>query len=265
MSSLYATPREVTDLSQCWFYHTADLPGFGQVKGQWDLRQRIDSYLGHVDFRGKRVLDVGAASGFLTFYMEERGADVVSYDLSDICSWDFVPFAGSDVGALQAGNRAHIRRLNNSYWLAHRARKSHAKLVHGTAYEIPEEIGPVQIAVFGSILLHLRDPFLALQRALQITTDTVIVAEVIPRRQFYHVLLGRWCKPAMTFLPRIDGHQHVGTWWSIPASAVQAYLAVLGFEETRVEYHKQMFEGASRLLYTVVGRRTRSPPRQPEG
>jgi hypothetical protein len=34
------------------------------------LRKTIDDYLGHFDFRGKRALDVGAASGF-TFEMEK--------------------------------------------------------------------------------------------------------------------------------------------------------------------------------------------------
>src|SRR5262245_36356241 len=69
-NGLYAQPREVTELSDCWFYHTADIPGHGCVQGQWDLRPNIDRYLGGVNFHGKRVLDVGAASGFLTFNME---------------------------------------------------------------------------------------------------------------------------------------------------------------------------------------------------
>jgi predicted nicotinamide N-methyase len=38
----------------------------------------VDPYLGNFDFVGKRVLDVGAASGFLTFEMEKRGAEVVA-------------------------------------------------------------------------------------------------------------------------------------------------------------------------------------------
>jgi hypothetical protein len=65
----------VANVEECAFYHHMDLPGLKEVEG-WDLRKTIDEYLGHLDFRGKRVLDVGAAGGFLTFEMKKRGAEV---------------------------------------------------------------------------------------------------------------------------------------------------------------------------------------------
>jgi hypothetical protein len=69
----YASPRSPA-LHSCDFYHVMDLPGVGQVGGQWDLRGRVDDYLGHVELRGKRILEIGPASGFLTVEMEKRGA-----------------------------------------------------------------------------------------------------------------------------------------------------------------------------------------------
>ena len=81
-SSVYAEPRTVTDLEECYFYHSMEIPGYGLVEGPWDLRGGVDDYLGNVDLNGKRVLEVGTASGFLCFTMEGRGADVVAYDLS---------------------------------------------------------------------------------------------------------------------------------------------------------------------------------------
>ena len=65
--SPYAEPRAVASLDECYFYHTMDVPGHGTIKGEWDLRGRVDDYLGNFDFSGKRVLDVGAASGILSF------------------------------------------------------------------------------------------------------------------------------------------------------------------------------------------------------
>jgi 2-polyprenyl-3-methyl-5-hydroxy-6-metoxy-1,4-benzoquinol methylase len=76
----YAEPLHVKNVAECYFYHHMDLPGLKEVGKGWDLRKTIDDYLGHFDFRGKRVLDVGTASGFLTFEMEKRGAEVVSFD-----------------------------------------------------------------------------------------------------------------------------------------------------------------------------------------
>ena len=80
--SIYAPPQQVDDPAACIFYHAMNLPGIGSVSGDWDLRDTMDEYLGHFDFQGKRCLDIGSASGYLTFEMERRGArEVVSVDL----------------------------------------------------------------------------------------------------------------------------------------------------------------------------------------
>src|SRR5207249_7736437 len=55
----------------------------------WDLRGGVDEYLGKVAFEGQRVLEIGPASGFLTFEMEKRGADVVSVEVTEEHGWDF--------------------------------------------------------------------------------------------------------------------------------------------------------------------------------
>ena len=81
-STGYATPWHVDGPEQCLFYHSMDLPGMGTQIGAWDLRNCTDSYLGYQDVRDRRVVDVGAASGFLSFEMEKRGASVVAFDVS---------------------------------------------------------------------------------------------------------------------------------------------------------------------------------------
>ncbi len=159
----FAPARHVEDLSDCVFYHSIDIPGYGTVEGQWDLRPGVEQYLGRFDFKGKRALDIGTASGFLTFHAERAGADVISFDLSEDWPWDIVPFSGANLGEIDAARRAIMRRVNNGYWLCHRAFRSRAKVVYGAVYDIPEAIGPVDVAIYGSILLHLRDPFLALR------------------------------------------------------------------------------------------------------
>ena len=40
---LYAQPRHVESLDDCWFYHTTDVPGHGTVPGNWDLRGRVET------------------------------------------------------------------------------------------------------------------------------------------------------------------------------------------------------------------------------
>jgi hypothetical protein len=166
--SVYTDARSVTDLKDCYFYHTMYLPSIGKIEGDWDLHN-LSSYLGEVNFKGRRVLDVGCASGVLSFYMEKQGAEVVSFDLDERGSWDMVPFAkGLGLELMCELRKSSIRKLNNAYWLAHRLLDSRSQVVYGNVYDIPEAIGPVDIAVYGSILLHMRDPFLALQSGLKL-------------------------------------------------------------------------------------------------
>jgi hypothetical protein len=177
---IYASPRVVTDLTQCYFYHTIDLPELSLIEGNWDLRAGLHEYLGNFDFRGKRVLDVGAANGILSFSMEKYGAEVISFDLDEHDDWDIVPFANwTDYKHISNVHKMMVDRLNNAYWFCHRLNKSQAKVVYGNVYNIPEEMGPVDVAVYGSILLHLRDPFLALQNGLRLTREAVIVTEAL--------------------------------------------------------------------------------------
>jgi hypothetical protein len=259
-TSIYAEPRTVTDLEECYFYHSMEIPGYGLVKGPWDLRGGVDDYLGGVDLRDKRVLEVGTASGFLCFTMEGRGADVVAYDLSDKQSWDVVPYAQYDHDSFESDRREHLLKLNNSWWLAHRAFESSAKVVYGTVYEIPEEIGPVQVATFGNVLRHFRDPFLALERGLRLTTETVIVTENPSLRYSLPQMAVSLLKPNMAFLPNFERVQPRESWWHFTPAVIKQMLGVLGFEDTKVDYHVQRFAGKRKPLFTVVGRRTKSLP-----
>jgi hypothetical protein len=79
----FAVHPALPALSECSFYHTMDLPGYGLIEGEWDFRKTAGTYLGGVNFAGKRVLDVGTTDGFLCFYAEQQGArEVVGVDLS---------------------------------------------------------------------------------------------------------------------------------------------------------------------------------------
>jgi hypothetical protein len=264
---VYATPRIVTDLRDCYFYHTIDLPGYGLINGEWDLRAGIRAYLGNVDLRGKRVLEVGTANGFIGFHMEREGAEVVAYDLSEKQDWDVVPFAGYDHEAFAAARKAHIDKLNNAFWLGHRAMQSSSRVVYGDVYSIPSEIGPVDVSTFGSILLHLRDPFLALQRALRLTRETVIVtdgwglSDLPDHLPFYRKLLpGPLRRPAMKFLPEWETCRSKETWWRLSPELVKQFLGVLGFGRTEVSYHTQGCGNGKGRLFTVVGHRTAGGP-----
>src|SRR6266478_4418576 len=129
LSIQFAAPVKVTDPAECDFYHRMDVPGLGQVGGAWDLRDCIKAYLGNYDFNGKRVLDVGTASGFLTFSMENEGAEVVSFDMVSGAQWDVVPQKEYrvDPQSYMALLVEADRRLKNAYWFTHERVGSKAK------------------------------------------------------------------------------------------------------------------------------------------
>ena len=92
----------------------------------------------------------------------------------------------TDTEQIRKDRKAHIDRLNNSYWLAHRVYQSNAKVVYSDVYSLPTELGEFDVATVGSVLLHVRDPFLALQNILRLTKETVIITDILP--WYYRVL-----------------------------------------------------------------------------
>jgi SAM-dependent methyltransferase len=175
----YAAPRDVPGIEQCWFYHRMELPGAGVVGGQWDLRGQVDDYLGRFDFRDKRVLDVGTASGFLTFEMEKRGAAVVSFDMLDNRGFNLLPFASQQQGRDErvAQMAGVIDRMKNSYWFAHRALNSRAQVYYGDVHDLPQALGQFDVVLLAQILVHLRDPLGAILSASRLSSDAVILTE----------------------------------------------------------------------------------------
>lgn len=264
-AALAAPPPSVPALDDCHFYHAIDLPLYGFQPGLWDLRRNVDAYLGFLPVAGKRVLEVGTANGFLCFELEKRGADVTAYDLSEEHDWDIVPYGGQIDPQIREDRRRHIRRLNNAWRLTHHLAGSRARLIHGTAYTLPESLGPVDVATFGCILLHLRDPFLALQKAAALTTESIVVTEVVPgffdarKNEFLPPLthhpehIDDLQIPPLTFHPNPDRRSPWDTWWYLSPRLVSRFLRVLGFPRTRVNFHTQKFVEGEIWLYTVVG------------
>ncbi len=258
--NLYVTPKKVESLEECYFYHTLEVPGHGVIKGDVDLRSGVEDYLGKTKFKGKRVLEVGTASGYLCFYMESRGADVVAYDLTPGLPWDFVPHSGDHSKEQELRERGDetISKLNNAYWFCHDAMKSKAKVCYGDIYNIPTDIGPVDISTLCSVLLHVRDPFMAIQNACRLTKETVIISECFSgsRRDIWQRYLGKSI-PVMFFQPKADDVKTHRTWWHLTPALITRFIGVLGFGNADVSYSSQMIYGKKVPTFTVVGHRTK--------
>jgi SAM-dependent methyltransferase len=223
-----------SDLSGAYFYQTIDLPGQPTILGAWDLRADTEAYLGHVDLAGKRVLEIGAANGYLSFHMEQRGATVIALDLSPDLPCDLLPTPGLDATQIRASARAVVAGLNRAWWHAHRALGSRASLVHATAYDLPPDLAPVDVCLFGSVLLHLRDPFAALSEAAQLTREAIVVTDTLNPP-----ITAQTEKPLMLVNPTLG--RDAATWWFLSPGAVKHMLAPLGFSSFTLGSHHQLF------------------------
>ncbi len=268
-SAIFARSRSINDINDCWFYHTIELPDHGLIIGQWDLRKNTSNYLGNVSFEGKRVFELGTANGFLCMEMERRGAEVTCYDLSENDAWDIVPYDGLDIPAIITSKKRHINQLNNAWWFVHNALGLKAKIIYGSVYNIPVNIGDFDITTFGSILLHLRDPFLAMQKAAAITKETMIITDLLGpatggslSRKLKNVIETSINKPLfkrspITFIPDPEKKFPLDTWWYLSPEIITRFCKILGFNNIRLLLHRQKFEPTNRNVnvFTIVANR----------
>lgn len=243
---LFAEPRTVRDASECYFYHSMEIPGYGEVRGEWDLRARTPEYLGNVDFAGKRVLEIGPASGYLTFHMERQGAEVVCVDVDDSRPWDFVPQAGLIDARFIEDRRQHIARMKNGFWLAHRAFGSKARVHYGDPAARPAALGRFDIAVMANVLLHCRD-------AAGIVAECASVVDRTPIVTDWKVIESDL--PVAYLVPTAE-NRFADTWWAFSPPFFEQLFCVLGMPRVRSAPHEQLHaSGEMRPMYTVVGER----------
>ena len=243
---IFAAPLNVDNVADCYFYHTMELPGHGVIEGRdWDLRGGIDEYLGKVDFAGQRVLEIGPASGFLTFEMEKRGADVISVEVTDEHGWDFVPYPDARLEEVFGPRRIVMQQLKNSYWFSHAVVQSKARVYYGDAYNLPAALGEFDIAVMGAVLLHCRDPLRIVEQCAKRAKSLVIVDKFHPDLEGAPVC--RLAPTSENFLWH--------TWWHFSTQFFTQFLAVMGFTASGPATHQQFHRGRAHTLFTLVGRR----------
>jgi tRNA (mo5U34)-methyltransferase len=144
------------------WYHTLELlPGY-TTRGMFDLREQVDSYGLPERMDGMRALDVGTWDGFWAFEMERRGAEVVALDLDDERDLDWPPRRRPE--AFPEEPRGSGFRLAREVFGSKVERVS-MSIYHAT----PEELGQFDLIFCGSVLIHLRDQLLALERMAALT------------------------------------------------------------------------------------------------
>lgn len=230
--NIFADPVPVESPSECYFYHALDLPRSGKQEGHWDLRGQFDKYTGGVKFAEKTVLDVGTASGFLTFEAEKRGATVVSVEAESAEKYDRLPSVGSLIERdynlwIQEGNKV-LASTKRAYWLAHREFNSQARAYYGDIYALPDDLGLFDIVIVGQILVHLSDGIRALNNAVKHCKQTFIVAEGMFESE----------TPLASFLVRAEKPENNFSFWHYSTGFYKEYMKAMGFGLKHNKTHK---------------------------
>ena len=136
-------------------YHSIELPDGSVLPGLQSpdqLRWRLSLFDLEEDLRGKRVLDIGAWDGRFSFECERRGADVVAVDCVELDTF---------LEARQLlGSKVDYRTLDVTELSA-------------------ERLGKFDIVLFFGVLYHLRHPLLGLEKAVELSTDRVLVESFV--------------------------------------------------------------------------------------
>ena len=161
-------------LGEISWYHTQELGPGVVTPGMFDLRPYVDRYGIPADLAGQRALDVGTFEGFWAFELERRGAEVVALDVDAIQDLDWPP----------RQRPAGDGRRGEGFELARAALDSDVRRVGRSVYEAtPATLGGRFDLVFcGSVLIHLRDPMLALERLAALCRGRLILADEYSRR-----------------------------------------------------------------------------------
>jgi tRNA (mo5U34)-methyltransferase len=156
------------------WYHSLELaPGF-VTDGMFDLRPYVPRYGLPERMDGMRALDVGTWDGFWAFEMERRGAEVVALDIDDERRLDWPPRRRPETYPEEP--------RGEGFRIAREVFGSKVERVDLSVYEAtPERLGSFDLVFCGSVLLHLRDQLLALERIAALCRGTFISAEEYDR------------------------------------------------------------------------------------
>jgi tRNA (mo5U34)-methyltransferase len=200
------------------WYHTIELAPGVVTPGWFDTRKVVDELPFPASLAGKRCLDIATFDGFWAFEMEKRGAaEVTAIDILDPRAWDWPH--GSPEEVIEALERR--KEGGRGFRVASQALGSSADYLECSIYDLdPEQHGQFDFVYIGSLLMHLRDPIRALERARAVCRGQLLLVDNI--NLFLSTLLPR--SPAA----QLDG---VGRpwWWKVNLAGLVRMVEVAGF------------------------------------
>ena len=252
------TPWPLPEKSSCIFYHTMEFPGEPVIFGGWDIRGLFPSYIGDYEIAGKTLLDVGTATGFLSFEAEKAGAIVTSMDALSGADYTQVPHLNSGYLnnrlAFVSETDEILQKLKNSYWYSWHKTGSRAEVVYAPVNVMGTWDRRFDVVLAGAITEHLSDPVTAIGNIAVLAKEAVIIAfdPVVDSDQMTMTAGPNW----KALKPRTDH-----TWYFLSRGLYRQVFDNLGFDVEFVKsYAIPLFAGESQPVHrtTVIARRRRA-------
>lgn len=234
-----AVPGLQERLDEYDWYHSIDVAPGITTKGMFDNRHAL-SILPFPDLRGKRCLDIGTCDGFYALHMERQGAaEVVAVDLPDLDALDYPPEIRHDPTVDRS--KEAMRRRHGGFPVLREILETKIEWRGCSVYDLsPDELGYFDVAVVGSLLLHLRDPVRALDAVRGVVRGSLVVAE------FVHAGLTLRSRRHPLFELRGEGVDF--QWWLGNERGIRHLLKVGGFDVEEISrYFVLRFGGAWEL------------------
>lgn len=202
------------------WYHSIELAPGLVTEGLFDHRPYVSRYGLPEDLSGMRAIDVGSQDGFWAFELERRGASVTALDLASPEDLDWPPH----LRAAREGGFPLAR--GEGFEIAKEALSSSVERVPMSVYDATPDVlgGQFDLVFCGSLLIHLRDPLLALERMAALCRGRLVLAEEYSRRL-------DWVPgPAVA---EFRGESPWMTWWIPASSAWVSMVRCAGFHDVR--------------------------------
>ena len=232
-------------LKYIW-YHTIDL-GKGLVTpGVYDYRQTVSAFHFPDNLRGKRVLDIGSATGFFAFEFERRGAAVTSVELPSLKQLDRFPGQSIDeiilkiqrmqfprkAGGLDAYRREYSDAqlyeylLDGPFRFCKRLLRSKVRRQYASIYDLSlKKLGskkPFDLVFLGDVLIHTIDPLEALAAVAPLCQGTLVLSQVMDDND--------GAEPAMLYTGGSTLDDEI-SWWRPNKTFFTQALKKLGFTQ----------------------------------
>lgn len=245
-------------LEHYYWYHAVDLGDGLVTPGDYDYRSQIDAFGLPTDLRGKRVLDVGSATGYFAFEFERRGAEVVSVELPSLDKWDILGAERdaivqeiADAHHAATPEEAYDRHLDGPFLFCHSRLKSKVKRCYSSVYDLTlTKVGgeKFDLVYAGDILMHLFSPLKALDVLSGLSRGSLMLTLEVP-------FPGNAAEPLMSFRGLVNGKEG-RTWWMPSRGFAEHALKRMGFGSVGVcgaysgivrnawfPYHREVIRG----------------------